>query len=98
MRFIIALLFVIFFFFTHLLFAETELDYGIHLFRTGNYGASILELERHLFYNPDGASSSQATLLLALSYAHESQYNRALSLLRGIEPADEERFFSFQLV
>jgi TM2 domain-containing membrane protein YozV len=89
----ITLLFVISVFFTHVLFADTELDYGIHLFRTGNYGASILELERYLFYHPESDSGSQAALLLALSYAHESQYNRALSLLQGIEPADEERLY-----
>jgi TM2 domain-containing membrane protein YozV len=92
-RYIIAFLFVISILFTHVLFAETELDYGTHLFRTGNYGASILELERYLFYRPDGASGSQAALLLALSYAHESQYNRALSLLQGIELADEEKLY-----
>jgi tetratricopeptide (TPR) repeat protein len=92
-RLTIALFFFSSSLFTHLLFADSELDYGTFLFRTGKYGASILELERYLFFNPDSASGSQASLLLALSYAHEGQYNRALSLLRGIEQADDKKLF-----
>ncbi|UCB44360.1 MAG: hypothetical protein JSV25_09025 [Spirochaetota bacterium] len=92
-RFIITLLFIFAGCFTSALHAQTELDYPAYLFRTGNYAASILELERYLFYHPDGSSGSQATLLLALSYAHESQHNRALLLLRGIEPAEQEKLF-----
>jgi TM2 domain-containing membrane protein YozV len=94
-RLLVALLVVAANSFTHALFAETGLDFGTYLFRTGNYGASILELERYIFYHPDGSagSRSQAALLLALSYAHEDRYNKALFLLQGISPDDEEMLF-----
>ncbi len=66
---------------------EKDLGYGIYLFDRGRYGLSILELERYIYRHPQGHHTPHAGILLALSYANESQYDEALSLLGELERA-----------
>ncbi len=84
------LVFLFIFFSPTLLLGETDYDYGVYLYRTGNYQASIFELERFTYYNPDNFYTPYAQFLTALSYANKSQYSRALSHLRGIEQTVEK--------
>jgi tetratricopeptide (TPR) repeat protein len=67
--------------------AEDDLGYGTHLFERGRYDLSILELERYIYSHPQDLHTPYAGLLLALSYANESQYDEAFSLLDGLERA-----------
>ncbi|MBN2322501.1 MAG: hypothetical protein JXQ30_02105 [Spirochaetes bacterium] len=66
---------------------DDDLGYGIYLFERGRYGLSILELERYIYRHPQDRHTPHAGLLLALSYANESKYDEALSLLGELERA-----------
>ena len=69
--------------------AECDLDYGLYLFRRGNYGASIMELERYIYHNPDEHRTPYARLVLALAYANEERYGSALLLLEEVQRSVE---------
>ena len=69
--------------------AETDFDYGFYLFRRGNYEASIMELERYIYHNPDEYRSPYARPLLALAYANEESYGNALLLLEEVRRSVE---------
>ena len=64
---------------------ESDLGYGLYLFNSGKYELSILELERYIYRYPQDFYTPHAQLLLALSYANESKYESALSLLGSLE-------------
>ena len=64
--------------------AETDPDFGIYLYKKGNYEAAALELERSIFSSGEGRPAPEIMLLLSLSYARLQQYERALGLLGDI--------------
>ncbi len=67
-----------------LLSAETAPDFGIYLYKKGNYESAVLELERYIFSSGGDERAPEITLLLSLSYARLQQYERALGLLGAI--------------
>lgn len=83
-RLLITLLLHAFLLSTNLSWAQSERDFALSLYRSGEYEYSSIELRRWLHFNRNDPFAPYMQYLLALSYGRLGRYAEAASTLRDL--------------
>jgi len=66
-------------------------NYGLYLYKHRNFQASISELGRYMFLNPEEEKSLYAQLLTGIAFANLKKYEEALYYLYEVEKKAQEK-------